>query len=280
MKIIRKLKKISPAGALAVVDKTCSSSPPLCAPAGSFSDATHTVWPILPKDEQTEGWFYGHCHELEMKSVTMYRDFVTHWFEHFSGEKGDRSATWWMRAKVGCWLQRCRHERLGIPLTDGFWRNYDAAMSGNVNRFDSFIRDILRFNQKEETEMASKKKAKKQSSKKSVTPMEISTPTPIGKKPLPVKKALPIKKATADGAHTRLKTIFNQSIASVQRWMGKSGFTGGETFAILQKLGFECNKDSCNSSVSNGKNGKGLIATLTKEQQSKLKSMLAAVRNG
>lgn len=216
MKIIKKLKlkKISPAGALAVVDKTRSSSPPPHAPAGVSS---HSTWPILPKDEQTEGWFLGHCHEIEMKSVTMYRDFVTRWFEFFSGEKGDRSATWWMRAKVTCWLQRCRHERLGIPLTDGFWQNYDAAMSGNVNRFDPFIRDILRYNTQEEANMTSKKKAK-QSSKNLApakklpleSPTKISTPVgTVAKKPLPVpvKKVLPtsrkVSKKTSDGCPFR-----------------------------------------------------------------------------
>jgi hypothetical protein len=165
---------------------------------GAFSNQQHISWPIVPKEEQTAGWFSSKCHELEMLKVTVYRRFVRETFCYLTEMKGDESKhidIWLMRAQITYWLQRCHYEREGIPLTDSFWRNYDAIMCGRIDRLDPLFRTIVPPKEEEEEAMATTATRKSPPAKiqKSQPPAATAATATAPKKqlPVPIKKPLP-----------------------------------------------------------------------------------------
>lgn len=207
------MKRI-PKSVPAVEDKTRSSSPPPRALQGT----TRPRWPHEPQEHQTAIWFLGRCHYIEMEETARnLKRFIRECYQELSGEKGDELDPWWLKTQVTYWLQRCDHERRGAPLTEEFWRNYDAAMGGCVGKFDADIQSVLKsMESQEESTMA--KTVATTTTAPVAAPAKKPLPVPAKKLPAPAKKvvapATPAKKAAPVKVSTKAPVAVPAKVAT------------------------------------------------------------------
>jgi len=208
--------------------------------------------------------------------------------------------------KVAYWLERCAREEKDQEITDNFWKDYDAALSGNLRAFSPLMRDIIvcltsysdvSTTRKEESTMTVVKKAvpaapvattPKKIVKKIIT-KHVTTAPAAAKKvaPKPVVKVAPkkviaapakAKKDVAASSSSRVLVFDKHSATSVLRWIGSKGYNAATAFAAMEKLGIPTSMNTVNSQVAAGhQQTRGEPAVLNRNEEAELKRILASV---